>query len=280
MDTPTSPPTHNTQHNESHSLPHLVLNLGPPATPTLSRPSNCYESVLRPSIQSNLPKLRVSLLICDPSLPSLGMQMAIAWCQEQLLATWQWMDERNQARHAAGMIPVTQTMSQIIDIALDAMGPWSIATDTTPPIQSRYQHRSHPYLSDPQPHHSIEKWPELVLCTRTLPHWQLKLPNSLTKMTKIPSKYQHHLSSQRMKGLPKGWAYVKDNEEGKQGELRDLNWYGHLPPWLIHTQRHHEQWLLLNRPRDSSTMSGKTSFPSPSPMNMEFQPQPDSSKST
>ena len=61
--------------------------------------------------------------------------MAIAWRQEQLLAAWQWMDEQNQARHTAGMIPVTQTMSQMIDTALDVMGPWSTATDMTPPIR-------------------------------------------------------------------------------------------------------------------------------------------------
>ena len=61
--------------------------------------------------------------------------MAIAWRWEQLLAAWQWMDERNQARCTAGMIPITQTMSQMIDTVLDVTGPWSTATDTTPLIQ-------------------------------------------------------------------------------------------------------------------------------------------------
>ena len=206
--------------------------------------------------------------------------MAIAWHQEQLLTAWQRMDKRNQVRHAAGMIPVTQTTSQMIDTALNVMGPWSIATDTTPPIQSRYQHQSHPYLSDPQPHHNIEKWPEFVSHMQTLLCWQLKLPDSLTKTTIIPLKYWHPLSSQRMKGLPKGWAYVKEDAEGKQGELRDPNWYGHLPPWLTHTQRQHKQWCQSNHPRDSSTTSERTSFPSPSPTNTECQHPPGSSKST
>ena len=64
------------------------------------------------------------------------MQTAIVWQREQLLATQQRMDERNRARRAAGMIPVTQTTSQIIDTVLDATGPWNIAMDTTPPIRS------------------------------------------------------------------------------------------------------------------------------------------------
>ena len=64
------------------------------------------------------------------------MQTAIAWQREQLLTAQQCMDEQNQARHAAGMIPVTQTTSQMIDIVLDVTDPWSTATDMTPPIQS------------------------------------------------------------------------------------------------------------------------------------------------
>ena len=40
-----------------------------------------------------------------------------------------------------------------------------------------------------------------------------------------------------MKGLPKGWGYAEDDEEGKREELRDLNRYGHLPPRLICTQQ-------------------------------------------
>ena len=196
MDAPTYLPTHNTQHSESPSLPHLVLDLDLLATLKLPRPSDCYKLALRPSTQLNLPKLRVSLLIRDPSLPSLGMQTAITWCREQLLAARQQMDERNQARCTAGMIPITQTMSQIIDTALDAMGPWSIAMDMTPPIRSQYQHRSHPYLSDPQPHHSIKKWPKFILRMQTSLRWQLKLPDLLTKTMKIPSKYRRPLSSQ------------------------------------------------------------------------------------
>ena len=105
------------------------------------------------------------------------------------------MDEWNHARCTAGMIPVTQTMSQMINTALGATDPWSIATDMTPPIQSRYQHRSHPYLLDPPTHH-VEKWPKFVSHTQTSLCWQLKLPDLLTKMTKIPSKYRHPLSSQ------------------------------------------------------------------------------------
>ena len=61
--------------------------------------------------------------------------MAIAWHQEQLLTAWQRMDEQNQVRRTAGMIPVTQTMSQMIDTVLDVMGPWSTATDMTPLIR-------------------------------------------------------------------------------------------------------------------------------------------------
>ena len=117
------------------------------------------------------------------------------------------------------------------------------------------------------------------LAHATSPCWQLKLPDSLTKMTKIPSKYQHPLSSQRMKGLPKGWAYVEDNMEGRQGELRDPSWYGHLPPQLTHVQQHHKQWLQSNHPRDLSTTSGKTSSLSPSPTSTECPHQPGSSKS-
>ena len=129
-------------------LPVLTLDLSLPETSTLPTPSDCCGSVLCPSIQSNLPKPRASLLIRDPSLPSLGMRTAIAWRQEQLRAARLRMDERNRARRAAGMIPVTQTMSQILDTAIDAMVPWNTATDTTPPIRSRYQHPSHPYLSN------------------------------------------------------------------------------------------------------------------------------------
>ena len=192
MDTPTSPPIHDTQHRESISHPHLVLDLDLLATPKLQKPSDCYESALHPSSQLNLPKLRASLLICDPLLPSLGMQTAIAWRREQLLAARQRMDERNHARRATRMIPITQTTSQILDTALNVTAPWSIATDMTPPIHSRYLHRSHLYLSDPQTHH-IEKWPEFAERMQMSLCWQLKLPDLLTKMTKIPSKYRHPL---------------------------------------------------------------------------------------
>src|ERR1700744_3717953 len=78
-------------------LPALVLDLSLPATSTSLTPSDCCESALRPSIQSNLPKPRASLLIRDPSLPSLGMRTAIAWRQEQLRAARLRMDERNHA---------------------------------------------------------------------------------------------------------------------------------------------------------------------------------------
>ena len=227
--------------------PVLTLDLSLPETSTLPTPSDYCGSALRPSIQSNLPKPRASLLIRDPSLPSLGMRTAIAWRQEQLRAVRLRMDERNRARRAAGMIPVTQTTSQILDTAIDAMVPWSTATDTTPLIQSRYQHPSHPYLSDLPTHH-IPTWPEFVSRTRTLLRWQLKLPDSSMKTTKIPSKYRHPRSSQRTKGLPKGWVYIEDDEEGKREELRDPNRYGHLPPQLIRAQRHQS-----SPPRDSST---------------------------
>ena len=232
--------------------PALVLDLSLPETSTLPTPSDCCGSALRPSIQSNLPKPRASLLIRDPSLPSLGMRTAIAWRQEQLQAARLRMDERNRARRAAGMIPVTQTTSQILDTAIDAMVPWSTATDTTPPIRSRYQHLSHPYLSDLPTRH-IPTWPEFVSHTRTSPRWQLKLPDSSMKTTKIPSKYRHPHSSQRTKGLPKGWAYVEDDEEGKREELRDPNRYGHLPPRLIHAQRHLVQQGQSSLPKASST---------------------------
>ena len=177
------------------------------------------------------------------------------------------MDERNRARRAAGMIPVTQTTSQILDTAIDAMVPWSTATDTTPPIRSRYQHPSHPYLSDLPAHH-IPKWPEFVSRTRTSPRWQLKLPDSSMKTTKIPSKYRHPRSSQLTKGLPKGWVYVEDDEEGKHEELRDPTRYGHLPPRLIHAQQQLARRHPSSPPKDSSTTSGKTSSRSPSPTNM------------
>ena len=187
------------------------------------------------------------------------------------------MDERNQARRAAGMIPVTQTTSQILDTAIDAMAPWSTAMDTTPPIRSQYQHPSHLYLCDLPTHH-IPKWPKFV--SRTSPRWQLKLPDLSMKTTKILLKYWHPLSSQQMKGLPKGWAYAEDDEEGKREELRDPNWYGHLPPQLIRAQRLLAQQYLSNHLRDSSTTSGTTSSPSPSPTSTVSQPQRGSSKFT
>ena len=195
MADPTSLPNPNIQHMESPSLPHLVLNLDLPATPNLSKPFDSYDWALCPSTQSNLPKPQASLLICDPSLPSLGMQTTIMWWREQLLAAQQRMDKRDRTRHAAGMIPITWTTSQIIDTALDATVPWSIAMDTTPQIQSQYQHHSHLYLSDPPMHH-IEKWPKFALHMQTLSHWQLKLPDLSMKTMKIPSKYWHPLSSQ------------------------------------------------------------------------------------
>ena len=73
------------------------------------------------------------------------------------------------------------------------------------------------------------------------------------KTTKIPSKYRHPLSSQQMKGLPKGWAYAEDDEEGKHEELCNPNRYGHLPPQLIRVQWLLAQQYLSNHPRDSST---------------------------
>ena len=166
------------------------------------------------------------------------------------------------------MIPVTQTTSWMIDTVTDATDPWSTVTDTTPPIHSRYLHHSHPYLSDPQTHH-IEKWPEFASCMRTLQHWQLKLPNSLMKTTKILSKYRHPLSSQQMKGLPKGWEYKEDDEEGKHEELHNPSWYGHLPPRLTHMQQHLKRWCHSTHQKGSSTTSGRILSPSPSPMNME-----------
>ena len=163
------------------------------------------------------------------------------------------MDERNRARCAAGMIPVTQTTSQILNTAIDAMVPWSTAMDTTPPIRSRYQHPSHPYLSDLPTRHML-KWPKFISRTRTSPRWQLKLPDSSMKTTKIPSKYRHPHSSQQTKGLPKGWVYVEDDEEGKREELHDPNQYGRLPPQLIRVQQRLAQQYQSNPLRDSSTI--------------------------
>src|ERR1700744_4228857 len=232
-----------------NTLAPLVLDLSRPETSTSPTPSDSCGSALRPSNQSNLPRPQVSLLFREPSLPSLGMRTAIAWRQEQLRAARLRMDERNRARRAAGMIPVTRTTSQILDTAIDAMVPWSTATDTTPPIQSRYQHLSHPYLSDPPTRH-IPTWPEFVSHTRTSPRWRLRLPDSSTKTTKIPSKYRHPRSSQQTKDLPKGWVYVEDDEEGKREELRDPNRYGHLPPQLIRTQRWLTQQHQSSPPKD------------------------------
>src|SRR6202012_1042122 len=234
------------------TLAPLVLDLSLPETSTSPTPSDSCGSALRPSIQSNLLKPQVSLLFREPSLPALGMRTAIAWRQEQLLAARLRMDERNRARRAAGMTPVTRTTSQILDTALDATAPWSTATDTTPPIRSRYQHLSHPYLSDLPARHT-PTWPEFVSHMRTSPHWRLKLPDSSMKTTKIPSKYRHQHSSWPTKGLPKGWAYVEDAEEGKREELRDPNRYGNLPPRLIRAQQHLAQQIPSSPPKDSST---------------------------
>ena len=52
-----------TQPRECPSLPHLVLDLDPPAMWKSSRPSDCCRSALCPSIQSNLLKPQVSLLV-------------------------------------------------------------------------------------------------------------------------------------------------------------------------------------------------------------------------
>ena len=249
-------------------LPPLILDLSLLATSTSSTPSDCCKSALRPSIQLNLPKPRASLLIRDPSHPSLGMRTAIAWRQEQLLAARLRMDERNHARHTAGMIPVTQTTSQILDTALGATAPWSIAMDTTPLIQSWYQHPSHPYLSNLPTRH-IKKWPEFTSRTQTPPHWQLKLPGLLMKMTKIPLKYRHPCSSQQTRDLPKGWVYVEDDEAGKSAALRDPNQYGHLPPQLTLAWQQLTQSNPSNRRRGSSTTAERTLSPSPSPTNME-----------
>src|SRR6202012_6137748 len=114
------------------TLAPLVLDLSLPETSTSPTPFDSCGSALRPSIQSNLPKPQVSLLFRDPSLPSLGMRTAIAWRQEQLLAARLRMDERNRAQRAAGMIPVTQTTSRILDTALGPDAPGSLVTDTTP----------------------------------------------------------------------------------------------------------------------------------------------------
>ena len=203
-----------------NTLPPLVLDLSPRETLTSPTPSDSCGSALRPSTQSNLPKPQVSLLFREPSLPSLGMRTAIAWRQEQLQAARLRMDERNRARRAAGMIPVTRTTSQILDTALDATVPWSIATDTTPPIRSRYQHPSHPYLSDLPARHMLT-WPEFVSRTQTSPRWRLKLPDSSTKTTKIPSKYRRQHSSRPTSDLPKGWVYV---EEIGRASCRERVW--------------------------------------------------------
>ena len=178
------------------------------------------------------------------------------------------------------MIPITWTMSQIIGTTIGVMDQWSTVMDTTPPILSQYQHRSHPYLSNPQSCQPIKKWPKFALCTQTLPRWQLKLPDLSMKTTKIPSKYWHPLSSQQMKGLPRGWVYIEDDEAGKCEELRNPSRYGHLPPQLILMQQHLEESLRLNHLKGSSTMLEATSSPSPSLMSTESQIQHDSSKST
>ena len=120
MDIPTSPTTSSTLSKENPSLPHLVLNLDHSATQRSSKPSDSYNLVLHPSTQLNLLKPQVSLLIHNPSLPLIGMQTAIAWQREQLLAAWHQMDERNHTQCDARMIPVTWTTSQILDTALDA----------------------------------------------------------------------------------------------------------------------------------------------------------------
>ena len=274
MDAPTSP-----TNPKDSPLPRLILDLSLPVTSTSLTQSDYCRLALRPSIQLNLPKPQASLLICDPSLPSLGMRTTIAWRWEQLLAAWLRMDKCNRARHTAGMIHVTQTTSQILNTAINAMVPWSTAMDTTPPIQSRYQHLSHPYLSDPPTRH-IERWPEFVSHMQTSPCWQLKLPDSSTKTMKIPSKYWHPLSSQQMKGLPKGWVYAEDDKAVKREELRDPNRYGHLPPRLILAQQQLTWSGLSSHLRGSSTTSERISSPSPSPTNTEFQLQHGSSKST
>ena len=73
MDDLTFPLTNITQPKENLSLPHLVLDLGPLEMQKSSKQSDCCKSALYPSTQSNLSRLRASLLICNPSLPLLGV---------------------------------------------------------------------------------------------------------------------------------------------------------------------------------------------------------------
>ena len=186
---------------------------------------------------------------------------------------------RNAEWRATGMIPITQTTSQILDTVLNVMDQWSTATDMTLLILSWYLHCSHPYLSDPQLR-QIKSWPTFTTHTQTLQHWQLKLPDLSVKTTKIPWKYWHHSLSPPMKDLPKGWVYEEEGTDVKRKALHNLSQYHHLSHLLTCAQHQLEQWHHSNHLKGSSTTSGWTSSLLPSPTSTECQHQHGSSKST
>lgn len=196
------------------TLPCLVLNMDPLPLLKLLPPSDSCLSALHLSLQLNLLKPWRMLMFREPSLPSIGMCTAVKWQCEQLLVARQCLDARNQAQCKAGMIPITQTMSQILDNALEDVDQWNIAMDTTPPILSWYLHHSHPYLSNLQPH-QLGSWPKFMDHVQKSWCWQLDLPGLPTKSVKIPLKYQSHCSTPPMNSLPKGWVYIEEDVEVK-----------------------------------------------------------------
>ena len=145
---------------------------GPSTPPKSLQPSLKCQSALLPSQQPNLTNPRVSLLFRSPMLNSLGMQTALLWRREQLCTKRIRLAHRNKEHVKQGMILISQTMSQIIDRALEDVDQWSTATDTIPPNLRRYPHRNHPYLMPLQPHHS-EAWPHFSSIVKTPQHWHV-----------------------------------------------------------------------------------------------------------
>ena len=204
------------------------------------------------------------------------MRTALAWQREQLLLARIRLDERNKARVAQGMIPISRTTSQTLDRALEDVDQWSIATDTTPPHLRRYQHREHPYLSDLQPN-DPKAWPRFVSTMKTPQRWRLSSSVLSEKTTKMPLKYRQ--PTPREKSLPKGWVYDEDAEAVKTEALADSSLYELTRPRLTRAQRQLEERRHRLR-RVTSTTEGRTTSLSQSPTTTGDQHQPGSFKST
>ena len=122
--------------HKSHPLRLTICNhdhRGPPTPPKSPLPLPRCPSALLPSQQLNLTNPRVSLVFPSPEPTSLGMQTALLWRREQLCTEQIRLARQNKERLEAGMIPISQTTSRILDRALEDVDQWSTAMDTIPP---------------------------------------------------------------------------------------------------------------------------------------------------